>query len=482
MQERVPELELDDMQGLIGRGYAELRAASYMLLRIDDPASARSWLGRVAEEVTPASARPEDAALNVAITASGVQQLGLSPRLFSNEFRTGMTTPRRRRALGDLGDSAPERWLWGGPDTPRIDLLLLVFGRDAATLDQRRASLAGSVGDSGVSEVLTLETAVDLDGKEHFGFADGISQPTIAGLSSRADIPPNTIRSGEFILGYPNEYGRYTARPLLEPSADPDRLLPQDVEGSGQADFGRNGTYLVFRQLSQDVRGFWRFVDQAARGTGRPEDRAWLAAKMVGRWPSGAPLTLAGDADDPMLATANDFTYQYADPLGLQCPVGAHVRRAHPRDSLDPDPGTVRSVALDKRHRLLRRGREYGPPVDDVLAPAPPDDPDRGLYFICLIGNIARQFEFVQHTWLNNPKFAGLYDEPDPLVANHALGAATFSVPADPVRLRYTGLPTFVSVRGGGYFFLPGLRALRYLAATAAGWRQPGNTSSPVGS
>lgn len=468
----IQRLELDDIQGLIGRGYAELRAASYVLLRIDDPAAARAWLGRLAEQVTPASARPDHAALNVALTASGVQKLGISPRLFSNEFRTGMTTPRRRRALGDLGGSAPERWLWGGPDTPGIDLLLLLFGRDAATLDQRRASL----GPGGVSEVLTLDTDVDLDGKEHFGFADGISQPTIAGLSSRQDIPPNTIRAGEFILGYPNEYGRYTARPLLEPSADPERLLPQDVEGSGQADLGRNGTYLVFRHLSQDVRGFWRFADQA-------ENRVWLAAKMVGRWPSGAPLTLAPDGDDPALASANDFTYHYADALGLQCPIGAHVRRAHPRDSLDPAPGTVRSVALDKRHRLLRRGREYGPPIEDVLAPVPRDDPDRGLYFICLVGNIARQFEFVQFTWLNNPKFAGLYDEPDPLVANHGNGAATFSVPADPVRLRYTSLPTFVTVRGGGYFFLPGLRALRYLAATVEdGRRQPGNTSSPVGS
>ena len=142
------------------------------------------------------------------------------------------------------------------------------------------------------------------------------------------------------------------------------------------------------------------------------------------------------------------------------------MRRAHPRDSLDPDPGTGRSVSLDKRHRLLRRGREYGPavPESERLSETPPDDPDRGLYFLCLAGNIGRQFELVQHTWVNNPKFDGLYDEPDPLTANHAAFGAAFSVQAEPVRQRYTNLPTFVTVRGGAYFFLPGLRALRYIA------------------
>ena len=139
-----------------------------------------------------------------------------------------------------------------------------------------------------------------------------------------------------------------------------------------------------------------------------PDRRTWLAAKMVGRWTSGAPLTLSPDADNPDLATANDFTYQYADADGFGCPIGAHIRRAHPRDSLDPAPGTARSVALDKRHRLLRRGREYGPPVTDALAPAPADDPERGIYFLCLAANISRQYEFIQSSWLNNPTFDGL--------------------------------------------------------------------------
>jgi deferrochelatase/peroxidase EfeB len=123
----------------------------------------------------------------------------------------------------------------------------------------------------------------------------------------------------------------------------------------------------------------------------------------------------------------------------------------------------LRSVALDKRHRLLRRGREYGPPVEDPFAAPPTDDVDRGLYFICVTANIARQFEFIQHTWLNNPTFSGLYDEPDPLVGHHAATAA-FSIPAEPVSQRVTQIPQFVTTRGGAYFFLPSLTALRMLS------------------
>jgi Dyp-type peroxidase family len=479
----VPDLEREDIQGLIARGYADLKAASYVLLKISDAALAGAWLGSLADQITPAPAKPNDSALNVAITSGGLQKLGL-PEValgqFSNEFTAGMTTPHRRRTLGDVGDNAPEEWLWGGPNTPSVDLLLLLFASDEATLDQRFAALSNGFPDGGVSLVLKLDALTDLGGKEHFGFADGISQPTIDGLSARVDTPPNTIQPGEFILGYRNEYGFYTDRPLLDAQADARHILPLDAGGGGRVDLARNGSYLVFRQLAQDVHALWHYVDQATRradGSSDPHRRTWLAAKMVGRWPSGAPLALAPDADDESLAQANDFTYQYGDEFGLNCPIGSHVRRARPRDSLDPDPGTARSVALDKRHRLLRRGREYGPPVADAdrVSAKPSDDPERGLYFVCVAANISRQFELIQHTWLNSPKFDGLYDEADPLVANRASGTANFSVPANPVRLRFSDLPKLVTVRGGAYFFLPGIRAVKYLASLQ-------NVSSPVGS
>lgn len=436
-------LDLDAIQGLIARGYANLPVASYVLLGVDDGPRARQWLTNLSADVTPAAARPTDVAVNVAITMTGLRALGVpDPELatFSHPFRTGMTTPHRRAVLGDVDAAAPDRWLWGGPSTRAIDLLVMVFARDVNTLNARRKALRTSLQPGGVSEILSLDSVHDLGGREHFGFTDGISQPTIEGLSSRTDTPPNTIRAGEFILGYPNEYDQFIDAP----------------------DWARNGTYLVFRHLNQDVRAFWQFLQSISQSA---EERDWLAAKLVGRWPSGAPVTLTPDTDDPLLSAANDFTYHFNDADGLRCPVGAHIRRAHPRDSLDPAPGTARSVALDKRHRLLRRGREYGPPVRDPYAPRALDEPDRGLYFICLGASISRQFEFVQRTWLNNPHFASLYDDPDPLVGPRSSDGASFTIPGEPVRRRLHGLPRVVTPRGGAYFFLPSRAALSSLPA-----------------
>jgi Dyp-type peroxidase family len=458
---------------LVARGYGSLPAARFVLLEIANPPAARAWLGALADRITPAATRPDDRALHVAFTATGLTKLGLAAETlaaFSHQFVGGMTTAHRRRVLGDVDASDPDRWGWGGPATRPVDVLLLLYARDEAGLAGLHDELAAGFGAGGVAQVETLDTA-PLTDREHFGFRDGISQPSMEGLA-RTDTPANTIKAGEFVLGYQNEYGLYTDRPLLKGSDDPRNLLPPGPGGSGARDLGRNGTYLVFRQLSQDVYGFWRFLDsviRAADGRSDPAARTWLAAKMVGRWPDGAPMTLSPNRDDPALANVNDFGYGKSDLDGLKCPIGAHIRRAHPRDSLDPEPGTDRSIELDKRHRLLRRGRLYGPPVapEERLrdVSAGDDDPPRGLHFICLCANIARQFEFVQHTWINNQKFDRLYDDVDPLIGQRGPGGATFTLPRRPIRRRITGIPSFVTVRGGGYFFLPGLRAIRYLAS-----------------
>ena len=175
---------------------------------------------------------------------------------------------------------------------------------------------------------------------------------------------------------------------------------------------------------------------------------------------------MSPDHDDPHLSGANDFAYHASDPFGDRCPVGAHVRRANPRDSLDPDPGSRASVAINKRHRILRRGRSYGPriTVEEALRDGEDSDDPRGLHFLCLNANIARQFEFIQHTWVNDPKFAGLYDDPDPLVGARSGARGDVTIQERPVRTRLRAMPEFTSVRGGAYFFLPGIRALRYLA------------------
>lgn len=464
-------LPLDDIQGLVARGYRDLRAARFLLFGITDGGAARAWLARLTPDVTTSAANPTELAVNVALTASGLDRLGVPAealRQFSAEFTGGMTTDYRSRLLGDVDGTAPERWAWGGPTTPQVDVMLMLYATDEARLDALVAVQGGAAADHGLTPVVALETS-DLGDVEHFGFRDGISQPTVQGLSSKSDAPANTVAAGEFILGHPNEYGLYTPRPLVNPADDAARVLPRDPDGSGGADLGANGTYLVFRQLEQDVRAFWQFLDGFVRSHDAAADassRARLAAKLVGRWASGAPLMLSPEHDDPELGQANDFAYFHDDPDGERCPIGAHVRRSHPRDSLDPDPGSARSVAVSKRHRILRRGREYGQPLpmDAALrAGDVADTAERGLHFVCLNANLARQYEFIQHTWVNNPSFRGLYDEPDPVVSPSS--GASYRIPAKPVRARVTGVPRFVTVRGGAYFFLPGLRAIRYLGS-----------------
>ncbi|GAC1394234.1 MAG: peroxidase [Ktedonobacteraceae bacterium] len=466
-------LDLEDMQGLIISGYGHLKAACYILLEIRAPQPAKKWLSVLADTLTTGQIRPETKALNIALTYTGIKKLGLEPEIlamFSNEFIDGMTTPHKSLLLGDVNESSPAHWMWGGPDNRPIDIILMLFAVDDHELVNVYNTFGQSFAAKGLSAVLKLDT-VDLGNKEHFGFHDGVSQPVIEG-SQRTARAMNTIKAGEFLLGYPNEYGLYTDRPLLNPASDPQGILPHDGGGSGKADLGRNGSYLVFRQLHQDVRGFWQFLDGATKnsdGSSNPNARLKLASQMIGRWPSGAPLLKTPDQDDPQLANANDFTYYQPDPYGFNCPIGAHVRRVNPRDSLDPQPGSEQSIAIGKRHRILRRGREYGSPLDPeellCIRKNGVEDQERGLHFLCLNANISRQFEFIQQTWVNNPHFNGLYDDADPILGVHRSRGGTFTIQAKPVRKRLTNLPRFVTVVGGAYFFIPGNRAIRYLAS-----------------
>ena len=292
------------------------------------------------------------------------------------------------------------------------------------------------------------------------------------------------------LLGYPNEYGKYTDRPLVAPAEDPGNDLLPSEDQSERKDLGRNGTYLVLRQLDQDVRGFWQYLDKAAG----PQERYRLGAVMVGRTVDGEPLippvarAIAGIGEKPG-EPRNAFTYD-TDPRGTQCPFGAHIRRANPRNAdlfgnpsgviagllsrlAIPRPGLHDDLIASTRfHRVLRRGREYGVKItpEEALQPAPAGEAPRGLQFACLCANIGRQFEFVQNAWLMSTKFNGLTGESDPLLGIRAavgddLATASFSIPRDgKMARRLGGVPQFITVRGGAYFFMPGLRALRYIA------------------
>jgi len=460
-----PRIEVSDVQGIVFRGYGSLPACRYVLLQIRDPQAGRAWLRQLAPRVSPGVPAAEQVAIQLAFTHAGLGALGLSEdtlSAFSREFIAGMTGEHRSRFLGDTDESAPAAWDWGGPKTPPVHALLMVYADSESRLLDTLSELRQSWLRHDLIDVHTLHTG-ELTGREHFGFVDGISQPAIAGYHSAAS-GLHSVKAGEFILGYPNEYDLYTDRPLVDSSLDRSGLLPLDVEGSPRRDLGRNGTYLVFRQLRQNVPAFRAALEAHSKnpdGSPNAHARDLLAAQMVGRWPSGASLIEAPYHDEASKAAENEFRYQGVDPDGLKCPIGAHVRRANPRDALAPHPGTEWSLAVNRRHRLIRRGRNYGPPLPEGAT----DQNDRGLMFIVINGNISRQFEFVQHSWLVDPRFNGLYDQSDPITG--ASSNNQFTVPGNPVRRRCTGLPRFVTVAGGAYFFLPGIRALRFLAESS---------------
>jgi Dyp-type peroxidase family len=478
-------VDFADIQGIVRFGYKYMTEACYLLLEIKDADAARVWLAGAPVSSAMEQKPPPPTALQVAFTAPGLRALGVPPAVmagFSIEFLSGMTGEESRsRRLGDFGANAPGNWRWGGSLRATPHLVAMFFTQPGG-LGAWMGALRDRIWESAFHVIDTLETT-DLHGKEPFGFTDGISEPELDWELRRpfvADqlIYGNLIALGECLLGFKNEYGKYTDRPLTE-AGD----LPVAEDDTGKRDVGRNGTYLVMRQLEQDVRKFWQFADRAAGQVASARDN--LAETMVGRTLEGDPLVAASGR--------NEFTYD-DDANGLRCPLGAHVRRANPRTA-DYPAGVhagldklVHQLALEPRkfrddlmastrfHRILRRGREYGPGLarEEALHPAPAGDPERGLHFICLNANISRQFEFVQNAWLMNSKFNGMNGETDPLLGNRdpiAGGAATdhFRIPREAgLCSKISGLPQFVKVQGGAYFFLPGLRALRYFVKTEA--------------
>lgn len=505
-------VDFSDVQGLVRFGFGKMTGTCYLLLRVRDPRAARAWLAQsrftTAVEMNP----PPSTAVQIAFTRNGLEALGVPRNVmagFSSEFLEGMAgEPNRSRRLGDTGANAPQHWVWG-VDRDLPDAVLMLFAEQVKLSNWEQSVKQGPWTDA-FEEIRRLDTS-NLGGREPFGFIDGISQPVIDWNQSRRPSANadqldygNIACLGEFLLGYVNEYGRYTERPLLDATEKIAADLADAVDQPGKKDLGKNGTYLVMRQLEQDVRGFWQFSNRAARESSITGTQ--LAEAMVGRGlADGAPLPAlcfasipgVGDrgSDDQRRRDArlNQFTYA-SDPEGMQCPIGAHVRRGNPRTpDLPGNPQGLLShafhllgfgntdvrddlVSSTRFHRLLRRGREYGPALSpqDAAQPAPADDNHRGLYFVAINANIERQFEFVQNAWMMSTKFDGLSEESDPLLGSREAvkgcpftGAFTIAH-KDQVRSRVVGMPQFVTVRGGAYFFLPGIRALKFLSALGA--------------
>ncbi|MGH9037867.1 MAG: Dyp-type peroxidase, partial [Acidimicrobiia bacterium] len=366
-------IETGNVQGLVASAYGHMPHSAYLLLGVTEPAAARRWLGSIVADVTTGAGKQEDRpCLNVAFTWAGLGALGLGEdalRSFPRAVQEGLATGYRSRILGDTGDSAPSRWRWGGPHTGEVHVLLMVFARTEGALrtecELRRAAFTAGGALQEVAEPV-LGRVLD-GGREHFGFADGISQPVMRGCGNEPGGPAArwaVVEPGEFVLGYRDNYGRPAEGPSVARSSDGTAVLPP-LPGTGQrSDLGRNGSYVVLRQLAQDVPAFHRFVAQAAGGDeADPERRQRVAAELVGRWPSGAPLVLAPEHDDAELHQNNDFGYHDVDQDGIRCPLGAHIRRANPRDSSRNHP--AEALRSGNNHRLLRRGRPYGLPIAD---------------------------------------------------------------------------------------------------------------------
>jgi deferrochelatase/peroxidase EfeB len=424
-------------------------------------------------------------------------------RTFPFAFQEGMISEARARILGDLGENAPEYWWWG---QHQPDAALLVYGRSADAVASLQTVLLGIASQHGAELVKTIPLKeITKDKREAFGFVDGISQPVIRGTYKgiKEGESIHLVEPGEFILGYPDNRGGRPPGPILPATADTANLLPLIVTPEGfdrtmvetVRDLGCNGSFLVIRQLEQDREAFDAYcLEEAERLKYRlppPYDATpeFIAAKMVGRWQDGSSLVRhpyeshtrekakeqarrhpdhatgpatghrtghapqpAEAANSPSSHNDNSFLFGTEDPEGLRCPFAAHVRRANPRDSFDP--GSREQIDISNRHRIIRVGRQY--------APAPGQKP--GLLFMCLNGDIERQFEFVQQSWLLSPGFSGLSCEKDPLLGDGAQGECGFTIPNRDGPVRLAQVPRFIATRGGGYFFLPGKRLIDFLS------------------
>jgi Dyp-type peroxidase family len=489
---------LSDIQGFITSGYGHLPHAAYLFLQFQQAALARQWLSLATPAIMSARSWPIESngkkhkpplALNIAFTADGLAALGLPPEVlctFPSEFQEGITRPDRSRVLGDTEESDPAQWELGGTGTPPIHAVLFIYAESATALAAASRAQRTLIEDA-QGGVVELPGSMQSghrpdDNREPFGFHDGIAQPAIAG------IPGDGVPTGEFILGYRNHFQIMPPTPVVPAALDRDGILSA-LENPYHADrplrdLGRNGSYVVYRKLEQDVASFWQFMKrEAARsaGTANADDMIWLASRCVGRWPSGAPLALTPDVDDPTSGDRDDFVYG-GDTEGLACPFGSHIRRTNPRDVIKPY-AAAQSLSMSEAHRLLRRARAFGPALFDAsilsdaakpegrrrLMELADDGKVRGIHFFCVNASIKTQFEFVQQTWCNNPRFAGLNDNKDPIIGDNARTDQTSShmtIPRRPLRVRTAALPRFVKVRAGAYLFMPSLTALRFLAAS----------------
>ncbi len=434
-------VELDEIQATVLRYRPEPYFGTHVMLHAKDARAGREFVRRLTPHVDSAANwwQAAEPWISIAITYAGLVALGVpedSLQSFPEAFRVGMAG--RADALLDHGANDPANW------EPAFASGLIHIGvsvfSDSEDTWQRTMAMARRQYER--SPGLTVLTAQDFGAQpgdlNPLGYKDSVGQPAIEG-SGVEPLPGQgrPIKAGEFILGYAGEAGV----PL--PAPQPDVL-------------GRNGTFAGLRKYQSLVGTFNRFLQAHAR---TEHERELLAAKLIGRWRSGAPLTLAPERDDAALGADalrnNDFTYA-ADPDGRRVPLGSHMRRMNPRDT------KMTLLADVNLHRIIRRSTTYGAPYDPNATSPQDDETARGLHFIFLSAKAMATMEFLQREWINDGNFMSLGAERDPNVGLQEDGA-TFTIPREPVRRRIHGIQTFNVLRGGEYFFMPSLTALTWL-------------------
>ncbi len=387
--------------------------------------------------------------LNLSLTYAGLEALGMPHTLlasFPDAFRQGMAA--RASVLGDTGPCDPEHWD-PGLGTNEAHLLCTTHAVSSELLDESIARLRARFARHGLT-IVTEQRGERLPNRqEHFGYADGVGQPAIAGVGDPT--------FGEGDLG---AFGHWHGVPVGE-------IFHGHVDADGYPaagpapPFDRDGTFKVWRKLHEDVATFRTWIDDQATRLGM--DEMLLRAKLVGRWPDASPLALTPHHPDPAMGLdpdrVNAFDYS-DDPEGVRCPLGAHIRRTNPRVGLGAGD------ALTARQRIIRRGMTYGPPLPEG---ADDDGVDRGIYFVAYMADIERQYEFIQANWCNDGDAVRVGHDRDPFVGR-AQGDQKFTIPGAEPKFVHP-LADVVTTRGGEYLWVPSMAALKALATASWGAR-----------
>ncbi len=477
------EINLNDVQGFILRGY-RIDVARFFVLKINDAGAAKKFLGGIVSgdqsflQITTAEdwglTKP-DYCLNIGITFEGLTTLQLAENYLSSfpqSFQFGATSQATAQAVGDIGESAPANWTGGLSDGTQVHIVLALYTHTDQGREEYSTALRALFNKYGLTELSAQDTAPLPNGKIHFGYTDGISQPHVDGAPTKGETPDDqpVAPTGEFLMGYISQN-------------------PGQTYNVSPAELSLNSSFAAFRILKQDIAAFDAFLEQVA--TQYQIDKELFAAKLCGRWRNGIPLILSPDTQypnppvPPKLINCYDYVSSSTttndengtdqclpaadDTFGLTCPIGSHMRRNNPRSEQ-----VLGGTGEGHLHRIMRRAIPYGPEYD----PANPDDVERGLIGMFINVDLANQFEFLISQWNDKSDFVKSVKGPGGInpvnnisgqdiflgINDESTSSFTLAYTNPKENKKITGFGRFVITRGGAYCYLPSITAIKYLA------------------